>query len=246
MVHEVRRFTKKLVWLALVSMAGGCAYFYGGSVKEHVAQLDPNKPVSVRREAVIWLGDNTGRLLQSDKERLVKVLGAVLENDEDTLTRCYAATAIAKIGVTSGVKYLRSALKDRQYMVRWDAVKALARMKAVEARGDLTRVARNDPSVDVRVAAVQALGELKCRESIPDLIGFLSDDEESVVLAAQRSLVKATGRDFGLNQEAWRNWWEKGAPPEKPKPAAKQKRRWLRFWRSKPSKKKPAQEGKSR
>ena len=98
--------------------------------------------------------------------------------------------------------------------------KVLLTLKAM--RDDATlphlRTRLDDPDVDVRVNAFDAMAELGAREAIPTLIEALGDDQHRIRRVAQNSLHMITGKtlDYDSNSgpeertEAiarWEAWW---------------------------------------
>jgi HEAT repeat protein len=74
-----------------------------------------------------------------------------------------------------------------------------------------------DPAA--RTALIKALALYPGRATVESLVRQMPEDIEglkptaefdrSILLEARRSLVCATGEDFGLDAVAWRLWWEK-------------------------------------
>jgi HEAT repeat protein len=76
----------------------------------------------------------------------------------------------------------------------------VARLEAVAA----------DPeeSVERRLLAVQALGELRDPHSVPALIPLLEEPEQDVSAAVRAALCVVTRQDFGPSIDAWGAWWD--------------------------------------
>jgi HEAT repeat protein len=82
------------------------------------------------------------------------------------------------------VAALVAVLKDPSEQVRLNAIESLAEIEATSSGDALVDVLRNDTSPKVRRAAADALGRLKIKAAIPDLItyvdGFSADDHEQL------------------------------------------------------------------
>jgi hypothetical protein len=65
-------------------------------------------------------------------------------------------------------------------------------------------------NVELRYAAAKAVGMRNLKGFIPDLINLLRDKEAMVSNTAYLSLKQITGKDFGPNQEKWKQWWIAG------------------------------------
>ncbi|MCX7823928.1 MAG: VWA domain-containing protein [Verrucomicrobiae bacterium] len=58
----------------------------------------------------------------------------------------------------------------------------------------------------IRISAAEALGGIKSRQGLPALIALVKDD--TVGEAAQRSLYRLTGQDFGEEADKWNAWFK--------------------------------------
>jgi len=231
--------TSRLFLISVLALCGGCDLFPSAQgVNDQVVLLTADHPTEVRRKAVVWLSKNAARCLSDErKDKLVLVLAEVLAADEDRLVRAYSATSIGRLQRPSGVAPLVKAMKeDPDRIVRWDSVKALASLRDKSTVNDLLHVARADVDTDVRIAAVEGVASVADDRAISALITMLSDRNESVAAAAGRALEKLTGQSFGMNQRAWREWWQKQVQGEKAeeqppaeKPKKSKKKRWLFF-----------------
>jgi len=83
----------------------------------------------------------------------------------------------------------------------------------------LINTLRNDKDIYARLRACKKLGEFGATEAIPDLIHALDDENSLIRKAANQSLIKITGQDFGYNPSAqrsvrlwaiekWEDWYD--------------------------------------
>jgi len=75
----------------------------------------------------------------------------------------------------------------------------------------------------VRLAAIEALGEFKEDKGIVHLIDLLMNERGRLRFDIEKALKKTTGKDFGRDANAWRKWFferdlKKDEPPEAEKP----------------------------
>lgn len=69
-------------------------------------------------------------------------------------------------------------------------------------------VARNiDEPTRRRVFAIEAMGEIRSSIVVAPLISALGDPTEDVSDAARRALFVITRQDFGVDAQAWAEWW---------------------------------------
>jgi HEAT repeat protein len=130
------------------------------------------------------------------------------DEDEDMNVRWKAAVALGRIKDTRAVEPLISALKDRNREIRWIAATALGEIKDARAV-DALITALEDKHNKVRERAAFSLGELKDSRAVESLISNLRDKDKIVRLNSAEALVKITKKDFGEDQNKWKEWWEK-------------------------------------
>ena len=58
-----------------------------------------------------------------------------------------------------------------------------------------------------RIQVAEAIRTLRLRAAIPDLLGWLDDEDSNIQMAATRSLRELTGQSFGLDRARWHAWW---------------------------------------
>lgn len=114
----------------------------------------------------------------------VAELKAQLHSDPDPVSRIYAAQALAKKGGLEAVKGLSKALKkDSFWGVRVEVAKQLAKVK-LDQTFDALVAGLADEDARVRRAVVEALGEVKTRESYKALKPLVEDGDASYYVEA--------------------------------------------------------------
>jgi hypothetical protein len=97
-------------------------------------------------------------------------------------------TAVTHVTKEDAWSILRTGCKEEKDLSRAAAIRALGLIpNNVQAR-KLAEEALGDDNADVRLAAADALGEMKARASIPKLRTALGDSDPPVVLAAAHAL----------------------------------------------------------
>ncbi|MBI4616489.1 MAG: HEAT repeat domain-containing protein, partial [Planctomycetes bacterium] len=94
-------------------------------------------------------------------------------SDPHPRVRAQALAALYRLGEYDAYRDLAAMLGDEDDDVRLEAVRALGEVP--EAVGELLRALEDDPSIDVRIAAASALGDLRDPQAVRPLIGRLSD-----------------------------------------------------------------------
>lgn len=125
-------------------------------------------------------------------------------------TRSAALRAAAKEKGLGAVPDLLAGLKDESLSVRTTALNELGRLKASET-GPVVAAMLSDTANDtIRMSVIYTLGKLGDRNQYPSLIRQLSDADKSTVEAARTALGQLSGgKDFGINKDAWRDWFER-------------------------------------
>lgn len=133
--------------------------------------------------------------------------------DADPMVRAACARALGFHGAPEDALPLATALSDSSELVRWESAKALQRIYNEAAVPALNNAVVNDSSVDVRMAAANALGQYRERRVLEALIRALDDPSLGVSHHAQRSLRILTGENFGSDPVAWFDWSRSAAEP---------------------------------
>ncbi len=126
------------------------------------------------------------------KDRTVQALLGLLEKGND-VHRCFSAQALGLIGDEYAVEPLIARLRDEDEDVVIDAVTSLGQLKNVHAVPALLKSYDSDPSGDVKVAAVEALGMIGGMEVIDPLIDVVRGREED--------------SEWAMDDE-WDDWWD--------------------------------------
>ncbi|MBE3097029.1 MAG: HEAT repeat domain-containing protein [Planctomycetes bacterium] len=107
--------------------------------------------------------------------------------------RLAAVRSLATIGNRVGLKAMTDALEDRESSVRQAAAEGLGAMKQPMSGVALAKALMKDLSVDVRVAAAEALGKVESRAAVEPLITGLFDSQPRVRQASARALASLAG-----------------------------------------------------
>lgn len=149
----------------------------------------------------------------------VAPLAGVLKTGKP-VARLGAAEALGMIRDDGAVDALIAALDDpetnqNQYKdMKVALATALGRQKSPRAVDALMRAGHPDnPQRDVRMAAMEALGEIGDPRAVMFLVRVLGADMYPPCRdAAEASLKKFTGQDFGYDQRKWLKWIGENRP----------------------------------
>jgi hypothetical protein len=170
--------------------------------------LDPTNADN-RREAIVYLaGQEYGR-----RDPYNNFFEEMTRTDNDYLVRAMAVRALNRARDEDAVPTLVLALDDPHPLVRLEAAKALANIPDDRAVAPLIKRLDNpDESVDVRIAAADALRNFRSPLAAQALVRVLRDRDFAVAWQSRNSLKLMTGRDYRYDQAAWLTYLSEGDP----------------------------------
>ena len=119
--------------------------------------------------------------------RVVAELSRVISEDTPRV-RAAAALAMASLDDRSSRESLIAALRDSDSWVRYFAAKSLGRRVSVESIPALSQLLGEEKLDHVRIAALQAIGQMSSREASEILESHLTDSNPDVARAAAAAL----------------------------------------------------------
>ncbi len=148
--------------------------------------------------------------------RALPVLKAMFD-EPDALIRLYAASALARFGLDSVFPILIQALRDENWKVREQSARSLARplssSQAAAAVPILTFKAESDPISQVRVASIQALGEIGGDAPMKALVAIyagsdhpLESREAALGIVAKKSLSSGLDAVRRVISDEWKSY----------------------------------------
>lgn len=141
-------------------------------------------------------------------------LAQAYRDEADPLIRSEIVRTIAGCGSPTAGETLKAALNDLERDVRLAACDAWSKHGGPQAVVQLSEAMRKDADVDVRLAAARALGKIEGPEATAALGAALEDPDPAMQYRAVQSLRELTGKDFGDDVNAWREFVRGGKPQE--------------------------------
>ncbi len=141
-----------------------------------------------------------------ERAKIAGQLAQALPNETDPLVRCEMVRAVGAHACPVAAECLRQAMQDSNPDVRVACCDAWGQHGGQEAISVLGNVVRTDEDFDVRMAAVKALGQTGESGSLLALAPALEDDDPAMQVTAVESMRKVSGRDFGNDVNAWREY----------------------------------------
>jgi HEAT repeat protein len=145
-----------------------------------------------------------------EQARISARLAEDIKNEQEPLVRRQILRTLAAYPTALSFSILKAGLSDSDMDVRRVACYSLARQGGPQAVQELTRVATADTDVDVRIAAIRALGDTRDQTALVPLAEALVDPDPAIQFRAHQSLRSLSGRDFGGDVQAWREYAKTG------------------------------------
>jgi len=175
----------------------------GQAARWALDQHDPDR----RREGLVLLSTATF----GGAEVYVSLYRDYVENDPNPLVKAAAIAALARHGKPSDAVLIAPWAKRSvtgSVTVRWAAVQGLQRLHQRDVVPILVDAALDfEEQSEVRSAACVAMGQYPEDRVAQALIAVLDARELAINADAAESLHMLTGKDFGMDISAWRNWY---------------------------------------
>jgi HEAT repeat protein len=153
--------------------------------------------------------------LPADQQHaLARQMHEAYRNEADALLRREHVRVSAACASPVAGETLSAALSDAESDVREVACDAWARHGGPQAVPKLADTMRHDADLNVRLAAVRALAKIGGSDAISAVAPALEDEKPAMQYRAVQALREMTGKDFGDNANAWREYLRGGSPPE--------------------------------
>jgi hypothetical protein len=216
-IHWRRHFRRLLVNLSLGFLLVGCAsqrpfQFASHHVEDPIQVLRESQEPNERIAAYRQLGTEP-ESVGSHGELAGLLLVQGLKEESSPLGRAAAARALRSHNAPAATQALRQATNDSAAMVRMEAAHSLGALAGAEAIELLAQLAKNDSDLDVRLAATQALAEMRDPKCNEHLLQCLLDRDIAVADVASSGLRANTGADLAPNYEAWKEYIASGKVP---------------------------------
>lgn len=220
-----------LLCLALPALTG-CAELgtaaYNPWIRYRWAQEEKQygKTLPTRLAEIRDLRDHAHRLSAEEQEWASQNMAALIKKESNVPIRIEATRTLGALPTQTAAEALRDAQADGNPLIRIAACRAWEQRGDGESLHSLAAIMGSDTDIDVRLAAARGLGKFRGDMSVQALGSALDESEHpQLQYRAVQSLKTASGRDYGDNLTAWRQY----VRGEDPGPA--KGRRWTDLWR---------------
>jgi HEAT repeat protein len=165
------------------SAARVAGYFGYPSALAPLLELTRDDDENVRRAAIEHVANY-------DDERAARTIEQAMKDDPAVSVRSAAVRALGVLDTASASSALLRACDDKNLWVRYFAVRTATRRAENDAKtvAVIRRLAMQDTAPPVRIAAIEALGELKAVQAAADVASLTTDAEPEVARAALLTL----------------------------------------------------------
>ncbi len=157
----------------------------------------------VRRKQLAKLAETIHTLPAERQTFWAGQLTAMLENDPSPEMRRLAVRAARKLDSASALPMIEKGLDDESMKVRMEACRSLGSRSGEEEARLLAATVGTESNVDVKQAAIKALGNHKSQIAVDSLQIALSDRNPATRSLAVDSLRGSTGKNYGDDPKVW-------------------------------------------
>jgi HEAT repeat protein len=123
----------------------------------------------------------------------------------------YILKTVAVYPTPMAGRVLTAGMSDPESSVRIVCCKAWAIRGGREAIDPLSNALKDDPNFDVRMAAARSLGKIKDTSAALPLADALNESDPALQRRLVESLKTVSGRDYGNDINAWRQYARSGS-----------------------------------
>ena len=162
------------------------------------------------------------------QEQMSQDLGRRMQSERNPLVRAELIRTLANYQTQSARSVLTAALKDPDPKVRTACCEAWGELGGAESVQLLGGLVAADTDIDVRLAAVRALGASSDPGAIAAVGPALEDPDPALQFLAVQSLHSVSGENLGNDVNAWRQFVQ--ARQQSTEPPSSIARGWRRFF----------------
>lgn len=185
----------------LLGAATGCQLWPWHVTKDRTTIITPG----MRAAAIREIGP---RALDEDNDAQTKAceqLALQIRTEPDPIVRRAIQETVAEFRTPMASAMLLAGLNDDDRDVKVTCCRLLGKRKEAKAVEPLSKMVATDADLDVRLAAVNALGDMETKESIAGLAAALKDRDPAMQYAGVEAMKKAApDQELGNDVQAWR------------------------------------------
>ncbi len=217
MVLHIRSWISTSILGALAVLCSGCADmprppWMASKPEESDVQISGIRDASEEIDRLEALASTAGKKDAAEQEAITLQLAQQLAAESDPIIRAAQLRALAAYPTSSASLMLKQGLQDTDKDVRVVCCEMWGKRAGPEAAKILSEVIASDTDIDVRLAAARGLGQLEDQAAVKGLALALDDPDPAMQRRAVVSLQNVTGRDYGGDIAAWRQFMQGNEP----------------------------------
>jgi HEAT repeat protein len=203
-------------WLTLPVLFSGCADgpLYGLKkmnpliTKQWKTDQELGPTYVQRLEEIERLRSQIRSMSPDEQEGWLESIEQLVGNDPSPEMRRQAVLALKGLPQQQADEILANACKDESEKVRLAACEVLSVPPNPTRLSLLEKLAKQDESMAVRIAAVERFGDFSSDQVLAPLEEALRDKSPAIQFAAVQSLARTTGLKMSANVAQWRDYLE--------------------------------------
>jgi len=221
------KYLRILVLLVGVSpLVVGCSTTWPWQSKTRTSITTPAMRIAAIRET----GTRAYKMDSAEQQRASEELAMQIRTEPDPLVRQAIQESIAQFSTPLATQVLLAGLNDDHLEVRLSCCQKLGVRADPTTVAALQSVIETGKTLDDRLAAVDALSQIKTDQSIAALTIALKDRDPAMQFAAVNGLRNVTGQDLGNDVKVWLEYAESGQTPRRPNVSlAERAKSWMSF-----------------
>ena len=156
-------------------------------------------------------------LSQSEQQTYSENLAEKAANEKNKVLRLRVIKTLGAFQTSQATEAIAKAISDDDPDIRIAAIRATAGNRSADLIAPLAERVQGESNDDVRLAAVRALGEFRDPKAIQALgIALNAKNNPAIQYRAMQSLRTASGRDYGYDLVAWKQFAQGDDPTPAP------------------------------
>ena len=187
----------------LLGATTGCQLWPWGATKDRTTIITPGMRAASIRE----MGPRARDEDSAAQTKACEQLALQIRTEPDPIVRRAIQETVAEFKTPTASAMLLAGLQDDDRDVKVTCCRLLGERKEPKAVEPLGKLVVHDTDLDVRLAAVNALGDMKTKESVMALAAALKDRDPAMQYAGVEAMKKVVPeQELGNDVQAWRSY----------------------------------------
>jgi HEAT repeat protein len=189
--------------VVLTLSAAGCT-LWPFRESERVSVITP----AMRAASIREMGLRADESTEAEQLAMCEELTQQIRTEPDPIVRRAIQETVAEFDVPMASAVVLAGLNDEDRDVRTACCRLLGVRQDPAAIGPLSRIVAAEPDAEVRMAAIDALGQFRSPGAVQGLAAAIKDRDPALQFAGVQAMKSASGEDLGNDVAAWREYAE--------------------------------------